>query len=70
VVPNVAHRFFTHIMGACGSCYLERREGQFIIGEPGNQFFNIYVRECTAFLIDNLSSEVPQGYALHGMVRA
>ena len=68
-VPGVARRFFSHILGACGSCYLERRSGKFITGGTGNQFFDVYVRESTAYRIDGIHPEEPQGYELQGVVK-
>lgn len=69
-LPNVARRFFSHILGACGSCHLEWRTGKFIVGDEGNQFFDVYVRECSAYLIDNIQQQMPQGYALYGEATA
>ncbi|HGW6106098.1 TPA: hypothetical protein ACNIQM_004296 [Citrobacter werkmanii] len=66
--PGVSRRFFNHILGACGSCYLERRTGKFIIGDEGNQFFDMYVRENTVHVISQIPDEKPQGYELSGLV--
>lgn len=66
--PVVPRRFFYLILGACGSCYLERKSGKFIIGSEGNQLFDVYVREDTALDIDILRREKPLGYAVAGEV--
>lgn len=60
-VPSVARRFYPLILGACGSCYLERREGKYIAG-----FFDLYVREETASQIDAIRFEPANGYELRG----
>ncbi|VEA68199.1 Uncharacterised protein [Serratia plymuthica] len=68
-VPNVARRFFGYILGACGSCYLERKTGKFIVGEAGNQFFDLYVREHSVYDLNSIVSEQPAGYETSGRTR-
>lgn len=66
--PQVQGRPFYKFIGACGSCYLERRTGKFITGDAGNQFFDVYVREWSVPDIGGLPSVQPSGYETSGRV--
>lgn len=68
--PSVNRKYFRHILGLCGSCYLERRTGKFIIGEEGSQFFSTYVREESVYALEQIRHESPAGYDTHGRVPA
>lgn len=67
--PQVPNRFFRYILGACGSCHLERRTGKFIIGDENNQFFDVYVREDSERLLKNAELAEPKGYQTHGWIK-
>ncbi|WP_275346951.1 hypothetical protein [Xenorhabdus bovienii] len=67
--PQVARRFFRHILGACGSCYLERKTGKFFIGDEGNQFLDVYVNEDSVSYLNSIPAEEPQGYSTHGWIK-
>lgn len=66
--PPVNRKYFRNIMGACGTCYLERRSGRFIIGDMGNQFTSTYIREDSAFELARLRTAQPDGYEICGRI--
>lgn len=65
-MPQVSRGYFRHILGACGSCYMERRTGKYIMGYNGNQFFDTYVRDSSVYDLEQMQSEQPAGYATYG----
>lgn len=67
--PQANARYYRYILGACGSCYLERRTGKFIIGDENNQFFDMYVREDSERLLKNAELAEPKGYQTHGWIK-
>lgn len=68
--PGINRRFFRNILGACGTCYLERKTGKFIIGDSGSQFSSCYVREDSAPELDKIAAEEPAGYKTHGWIQS
>lgn len=68
LVPETSRSYFRHILGACGSCYLERQTGKFIVGEEGNQFFSVYVREDTTQHLTRIEAVQPLGYLTSGHI--
>lgn len=67
--PSVTHRFYGFILGARGSCYLERRTGKFIIGDKGKQFFDVDVREGSERILKNVELVEPDGYQTNGWIK-
>ncbi|WP_314139856.1 hypothetical protein [Buttiauxella noackiae] len=68
--PQTPRGHYRHFIGACGSCYLERRTGKFITGEEYRQFFDVYIREASLYQLQKIPGELPAGYATHGSVTA
>ena len=67
--PSVPHRFYGFILGACGSCYLERRTRKCIIGDMGKQFFDVYMREGSERILKNVELVEPNGYQTNGWIK-
>ncbi|MGN5575830.1 hypothetical protein [Enterobacter sp. Lyrl_3] len=65
--PLVKSHNLPDLLGAYGSCWLERKEGKYIIGKLGEQFFNIYLRKNTYYPLDHAPMEEPLGYKLSGI---
>ncbi|WP_207968294.1 hypothetical protein [Yersinia pseudotuberculosis] len=60
--PIVQNRHFTHFMGACASCWLERNTGKYIMGTNGSSLFDIYLRSSSENELKSLPVEEPLGY--------
>ncbi|MGI1757343.1 hypothetical protein [Serratia marcescens] len=53
-------------VGACVSCWIERKTGKYIMGKNGDALFEMYVRRSSADALHALPAVRPEGYRVSG----
>lgn len=53
-------------LGACVSCWIERRTGKYIMGNDGDRLFDVYVRQSNFDALLNLPKVEPYGFKASG----
>ena len=64
--PLAKKHNFSGFVGACVSCWLERKTGKYIMGRDGNHLFDMYVRVSSAKALSSLPAEKPLGFETGG----
>lgn len=64
--PTAKKNSLGDFVGACVSCWIERKAGKYIMGKNGEALFERYVRRSSADALHALPAVGPEGYRASG----